>query len=56
MKRWIIVNKANNVPIRRIGFCNSYATADEANRACASWNKLANGYEAPIGKVVVREY
>lgn len=52
MKRWMIVNKTNNVPIQRIGFCNSYATADEANRACASWNKLANTYGTCIAKVM----
>lgn len=44
MKKYVIVNAINNVPIRKVGFCAVYANKEEAKRNCDNWNKLARIY------------
>ena len=44
IKKYVIVNAVNNVPIRQVGFCTTYNNKDEAKRNCENWNKLANIY------------
>ena len=53
MKKYVIVNAINGVPIRRPGFCSTFTSQSEAKRNCENWNKLAASYN--LCKAIVKE-
>lgn len=55
MKKWVIVNEKNNVPIQAPGFCGTYVNEGDARRTCENWNKLESMHMKKDMRAVVKQ-